>query len=212
MTERPILFNGEMVRAILEGRKTQTRRPVKNLANRDDYTFHENKDGTWELGADTGDGYGYKLRDIHCPFGQTGDRLWVRETAARVFVPDGTAANKAVLVYRADNPKGLLVPKQWAPSIHMRRWASRILLEIVNVRVERVQDISEADAVAEGIGKDEDGFFFIHTTHPKNTLFNVSALSLFPEFWNEPYPGSWERNDWVWVIEFKKVEVTDATN
>ncbi|HFF8969403.1 hypothetical protein [Serratia marcescens] len=182
MKERPVIFNGEMVRAILDGRKTQTRRalnwkrqPYTEMAERDDGSL-------WPWAED-----GERGGDIwfSCPFGEVGDRLWVRETF-------GDCGNR--LVYRADTEDGAASQvKRWVPSIHMPRWASRITLEITGVRVERLQDISEADAIAEG-----------GTKH-----FNIDW---FGPLWASIYGvDSWNSNPWVWVIEFRRVEVRDAS-
>jgi hypothetical protein len=235
--ERPILMNGEMVRAILAERKTQTRRLVKNLANMDDYTFHENKDGTWELGAETGDGFGYKLRDIRCPYGQPGDRLWVRETWQVDAPRDGSWDD--VVFYGCKDASLNFIPEKyrkpeyclfksnwdwddcvikWRPSIHMPRWASRIMLEIADVRVERVQEISEADAWEEGIGG-ELGPLDINGRVLFKSVWNALYARLYPKSSHSPkkiaktWPQeekrdmySWESNPWVWVIEFKVIE------
>lgn len=156
--ERPILFSGPMVRAIIEGRKTQTRRIVKPQP-----TF----DGKWWVHK------GYACNDedefrgglpffSDCPYGHVGDRLWVRETWAQVEGPPGVIHVGHVL-YRADacdnsgkrwssvrpgDPDGEV---RWKPSIHMPRWASRLTLDVTGIRAERLQDISEEDAIAEGV-------------------------------------------------------------
>ena len=187
MKERPILFSGQMVRAILDGRKTQTRRIVKNatgpfwnhsgyrIVMRDGFTF-------WETHGGIPNEYGPAFA---CPYGKPGDRLWVRETwAPAEWPPTGPPA-----VYRAD--EGMFASR-WKPSIHMPRWASRINLEVVSVRVERLQDISEEDALAEGITLVERG---------------TSPVDQFNKLWESINgPGSWEANPWVWVVEFKRIE------
>lgn len=180
MKERPILFSAPMVRAILDGRKTQTRRVVKGEALR-----WLNDGFTPKFVAD----YQNRL----CPYGKPGDHLWVRETFHTV---DGHSA-----FYRADyehNPKG---DKEhgivWTPSIHMPRWASRISLKIIGVRVERLQDISEKDAWAEGCeGFDDD------------VSGGKSGYCEYAELWEEINgKGSWDANPWVWVIKFKSPDV-----
>jgi len=143
MKERPILFSAAMVNAILSGRKTQTRRVVKPMSRKagGEYTG-------WVLPEYRTD----------CPYGQPGDRLWVRETFGSMIRNVGGTPHEK-LAYRADDPnavmcyssEGMEVPIKWKPSIHMPRWASRITLEIVSVRVERLNEISEQDAIAEGI-------------------------------------------------------------
>lgn len=203
--ERPILFSGPMVRAILEGRKTVTRRAISpKLVNRFDeprgpadvaagYPFVEFEDGYWPA-------------INFCPYGQPGERLWVRETC---FINDYRQAGVPIeeragvdVVYRADplpdweGEESLIT---WRPSIHMPRWASRILLEITDVRVERLQDISEQQALAEGvmsaerdIGPDGNGY---------------SPLELFGGLWVKLNGmDSWSANPWVWVVEFKRVQ------
>ena len=136
--ERPILCSAPDVMAILDGRKTQTRRIMKPQPNRtwpDEVTPH------WSVGGNrTLPGASNPLR---CPYGVPGDRLWVREAWR---LPDG--APKGWVDYRADDTRDGF---KWKPSIHMPRWASRITLEVTDVRVERLQDISEADAMAEGV-------------------------------------------------------------
>jgi hypothetical protein len=200
MKERPILFSGPMVRAILEGRKTQTRRIVKD-------PICTNQ----ELYADAGLIWygGFGLRKP-CKFGAVGDRLWVKETFCQP-----TFEEKCF--YRADMPihidrkeSGLnedidFVDSdfKWKPSIFMPRWASRITLEIVSVRVERLQWITEEDAKAEGV-EPYNAKMYVHGR-------GVLEHSYVPEYamlWNDINgAGSWSSNPWVWVIEFKKVEV-----
>lgn len=187
--ERPILFSGPMVRAILEGRKTMTRRPLKHA-----HLWEDMAVGYHAAGAQ---GPGWYFWDseypeegstkFDCPYGQPGDRLWVRET----FLPTpGLRNDVRAITYRADHPDGHGDCLKWYPSIHMSRWASRILLEIVSVRVERVREIKTGDAWNEGC--------------PHS---NVSAIDIwFKPLWNSTYPGSWDRNDWVWVIEFKRIQ------
>ena len=172
MKERPILFSGPMVRALLDGSKTQTRRVIKprHLA-----FFNQN------AAAMLND---WNERPL--PYGKPGDRLWVRETWH-----DASSSLHSCALYRADGID--LHWDKWTPSIHMPRWASRITLEITSVRVERLQDISEADAQAEGITSAEclecDGF-----------------VNAFSKLWEQINgPGSWDANPWVWAIEFRRL-------
>lgn len=211
MKERPILFSGAMVRAILEGRKTVTRRVVKQQP----------------VGGDTPSDLTVKMR---CPYGQPGDRLWVRETWADVNMCGAPA-----LAYRADEDvRDLMQGSQfldddgafnyqderwkkylfcdwyadlhlvrWRPSIHMPRWACRILLEITEVRVERLQDITEQQALAEGVAScaqdlDPDG-----NGYSPGELFSILWSSINGT-------DSWNANPWVWVVEFKRVEVANG--
>lgn len=211
--ERPILFSGEMVRAILEGRKTQTRRVVKPQPPHWTWTsvkaYAEAQGLTQEVPSLRGPDEGYWIKPS--PYGQPGDRLWVRETfycdrsptpKTPEEIAEVTAEDSGYLFYRADGePKweeGGKTP--WKPSIHMPRWASRLTLEVVNVRVERLQDICEADAKAEGV-----------TLAMQEELGNPGGLNWWQSLrqgyrvlWESINgPGSWEANPWVWVVEFK---------
>ena len=203
MNEHPILFSGEMVQAILEGRKTQTRRVIRTVPN--DFVPNPHNpydDGVWHfdhpdiMNAEQDERVTIPIR---CPYGVPGDLLWVREAWATPgnydsIKPSELAAShftRDQIVYRATEQYGD-VYYRWRPSIFMPRWASRITLEVVSVRVERVQDISERDAYAEGIGLDPT------LPHP---------LQWFKELWDSinakrGYP--WQSNPWVWVVEFRQ--------
>lgn len=170
--ERPILFSGEMVRAILDGRKTQTRRVMK----------HQN---------------GAHLAFQKCPHGNPGDCLWVRESF-RLSVP-AHEGQTGYPIYRA-NFKDDPILGIWKPSIHMPRWASRITLEITGVRVERVRDISEEDAKAEGWPRDQELFPTVNTSYKANLWFERLWDSI-----NAERGFGWDVNPWVWVLEFKRV-------
>ena len=185
---RPILFKDEMVRAILDGRKTQTRRVMKPQPEGGlDFTPFA------PFGVVNGKG-----NPLICRHGQPGDRLWVRETWQHLH-NEGQKAdqfeqwqqNSIDCFYLADesSPNNKPMSGRWRPSIHMPRWASRITLEITDVRVERLQDISNEDAVAEGIGTPCD--------------MRYAALDAFKPLWESINgPDSWEANPWVWVIEY----------
>lgn len=200
MTERPILMNADMVRAVLDGRKTQTRRPVKPqpyiIFWRDAY---DNADEAlfWRY-AEPREDWPYPR---FCPFGQIGDRLWVRETWQDTRSP-GEQENRRQIMYRADDDRSLI---GWRPSIHMPRWAARIILEITDVRVERVQDITEAAAKAEGVPPawlDVNG-------QDVNANAAPTFRQGFARTWNEIYAKkgpAWSTNPWVWVVEFRRVE------
>lgn len=189
MMERPILFSGPMVRALLDGRKTQTRRVVK-----------------WRGGLD--------MLGLPCPYGEPGDRLWVRETWAprdsEAFLRHEVEADK--LFYRADDERHLLTDGRWRPSIHMPRWASRITLEVASVRVERVQDITDADALAEGVTNYGDDSQF-----PPGFSMSTRAARKwrprreFRDLWdsiNGKRPGcAWSDNPWVWAVTFKVIRL-----
>lgn len=187
MRERPLLFTSPMVRAILAGRKTQTRRICKPQPSASAHTTAA--DGTpmrawWETGKEIND----------CPYGFAGDRLWVRETWANIGEPKAP-----IYAYRADTEDGerVRVDAPWKPSIHMPRAACRLVLKVTDVRVERLQSISEADAMAEG------------TQEPSLlpiTGARLTERSVFAALW-ESINGadSWAANPWVWAITFKRV-------
>ncbi|HIC1586789.1 TPA: hypothetical protein ACW0F8_001430 [Klebsiella pneumoniae] len=208
ITERGMIFNAEMVRAILEGRKTQTRRPIKWKQTR--FTeIGEREDGSkWPWSEDAEHAFDFWHP---CPFGSVGDRIWVRETfqgplfdfdLMDSYCKDSTPFEKSEFcVYKAD---GVPAPEFydaddelhccWRPSIHMPRWASRILLEITGVRVERLKSISDRDALREGCS----------TADMKS---GDCVADVFARLWASIYGSdSWNANPWVWVIEFKRVE------
>ncbi|HEJ6316887.1 hypothetical protein GHW12_15180 [Pseudomonas aeruginosa] len=200
--ERPILFNDQMVRAILEGRKTVTRRVVKDTGfYAIDAAIHGNDVALREREA----------LSTRCPYGEPGDRLWVRETWGLQVRSYGGGAGEFI-VYRATNPdaiycrssEGREYPVKWKPSIHMHRHSSRILLEITAVRVERLQDISEEQALAEGVRGEP-------CDHARQACSDIgcwgdTAKGAFGFLWEQLNgAGAWQANPWVWVVEFKRV-------
>ena len=218
MKERPILFSAPMVQAILTGNKTQTRRVVKNKVEGDNCTVIE------KLSPPR-----INVRDPRflqfCPYGQVGDRLWVRETWATKIKTVGNTPHEA-FTYRATEPNAVAcydcngneLPVKWKPSIFMPRAASRILLEITGVRVERLHDISEQDAIAEGIGFDviDQAIFFknyMSKSHFADDDFcnlddtNAPKKSYFSLWESINGRESLDANPWVWVITFKVVEL-----
>lgn len=235
MTERGMIFNGEMVRAILDGRKTQTRRimklqPKPSKSRPGDFWFSSKKLESMVHVSDLAPGnspiadYHLFIQEHCCPFGAVGDRIWVRETfqgplfdydLMDSYCKDPTPFEKPEFcVYKAD---GVPAPEFydaddelhccWRPSIHMPRWASRILLEITNVRVERLNAISEEDAAAEGVPPagsllpDYPGTFLT----PKGDF--ATAKVAFQRLWESIYGAeNWQANPWVWVITFRRVE------
>ena len=211
MKKRGMIFNAEMVRAILDGSKTQTRRIIQSAAKNMQARGHEVISHRAPGNKWYGD-YVYSMRDrsgvwqdftneqflAKCPFGQPGDRIWVRETWAEA---GGNAPE--LQLYRANYPDH--VPSsyenlksaeeiRWRPSIHMPRWASRITLEIADVRVERLNSISDTDANAEGVSADR--------LSPARYVFG----SLWQSIYGADNPQSWQANPWVWVIEFRRVD------
>jgi len=196
MKARPILFNTDMVKAILAGHKTQTRRAVNAdmAANFDEPRGAEDVPAGYPF-VETEDGYVSALK--LCPFGKPGDFLYVREAFAKV---PRTAYAQSTGVTKIINPEDeyqaaifragweRCKPGSWVPSIHMPRWASRLTLEITDVRVERLQEISNEDALAEGIGAPLDQRY--------------AAIDAFRPLWNSIY-GNWDVNPWVWVVEYK---------
>ena len=238
MKERGMIFNGEMVRAILDGRKTQTRRPIKWKQTRLT-EIGEREDGSkwpWSEDAEHACDFWHP-----CPFGAVGDRIWVRETWATLGNEDGCCVDwegnlckgderPAARIYRASceqrpgdyglwsipddaywkpHTKEHKFEGAWRPSIHMPRWASRILLEITDVRVERLNAISEEDAEAEGIDMealyDSQDCYDCIADH--NMTGRPTVTGAFKYLWESIYgEEGWKSNPWVWVIEFKRVE------
>lgn len=206
--ERPILMNGAMVRAVLDGSKTQTRRIIKPqpkpVPHRPgDYQWPCNAFQSMVSVADTRAPGAHGMAGDACPHGGHGDRLWVRETWAPH--PDFPETVRRT-VYRADRECEYDV-ERWTPSIHMPRLASRIQLEIVSVRVERLQDISDADIVAEGIdmealAESQDRYDIV--CKGSDASGRATARTAWRELW-ESTGGDWDANEWLWVIEFKRV-------
>ncbi|KPY33117.1 hypothetical protein [Pseudomonas syringae] len=204
--ERPILFSAPMVRAILSGQKTVTRRALKVQPRID-------ASGNFCVGgANYGqDIYGKPVTkhfvSSDCPYGQPGDRLWVREswqadTQVNEVAPRELSHGEPIQ-YPADGASrqtgcSMITPGKTRPSIHMPRWVSRILLEITAVRVERLQAISEEQALDEGVMSCEQDIY------PDRNGYE--PLELFGGLWTMINgDGSWQSNPWVWVVEFKPV-------
>ncbi|HIE8741900.1 hypothetical protein PAG80_18175 [Klebsiella quasipneumoniae] len=255
MKERGMIFNGEMVRAILDGRKTQTRRIMKvqpsedftpmNMALETDYKARwytpgiVDKDGYLQPASKEVFGVSNENEGYSCPFGAVGDRIWVRETWGVVsheldeggriqpWTPDrpataihempfGNGYYSGHAIYAADgdftwgDDDGYEDGRScWKPSIHMPRAASRILLEITDVRVERLNAISEEDAEAEGIDMealyDSQDCYDCIANH--NMTGRPTVTGAFKYLWESIYgEEGWKSNPWVWVIEFKRIE------
>lgn len=222
MKERPILFTGAMVRAVLAGTKRQTRRICKPAATLSAVVAVQDPDEQpfgqrpayltpgW-FGDEDGES------QFFSPYGAPGDRLWVRETHAPQ--PDcliswskwmaGAGGEKPIIHYAADASDRAWVEK-WRPSIHMPRWASRITLEVTGVRVERLQDISTNDAEAEGVARTGPGITYpfrdyLALAEPMRRFY-PRAQDSYRSLWESINgPGSWAVNPWVWVIDFKRI-------
>ncbi len=214
---KPIIFNGEMVKAILEGRKTQTRRVIKpqpvfdsaDLNGKPYFRWRGLERSQWALST-------------YCPYGQVGDRLWVRETWAPTYATGGHEYPDDVcwfewdeemygpldkdsqyldVCYRADG-EGVYPAEfdmgeiRWRPSIHMPRWASRITLEITGVKVERIQDISESDVEREGTPM----------VAPRPSGVDRVDFAYLWDSINGKGPKRWDVNPWVWALTFKVVK------
>lgn len=239
MKERPILFSAPMVRAILDGRKTQTRRTVKIQHPLDLPNYYATGRTLFELENQPGAFMEFRHTSqddpcftgspaaflLKCPYGQPGDRLWVRESteedcAGSVSLSRYRADGAFVLYSGCDDPafNGSIAhwnyPRRVLPSIHMPRWASRILLEIVSVRVERLNEISEADACAEGIECEPCDQTVCFKNYMSDNWIpawgdtdDTAAILSFESLWESINgQGSWQANPWVWVVEFKVVE------
>ncbi|BDD93501.1 hypothetical protein PanNE5_29410 [Pandoraea sp. NE5] len=195
--ERPILFSAPMVRAILDGSKTQTRRVMT-----DRHRWHFESIGDLAL----------------CPFGMPSDRLWVRETwgVADEWLHECVTEPPRTIAYRANLAAHNFDPAyavntsdwgwermRWRPSIHMPRWASRITLEVTGVRVERLQDISDKDCIAEGIGLNGAAEGVLLSGDLPESL----PRAMYRDLWESIYgTGSWSENPWVWVGGFERVD------
>ncbi len=252
MKERPILFSAPMVRAILDGRKTVTRRMVKGIElargeargvrvapNTFCYLDFDGVPGlSWRpFGGSPTVPYPPEKVEAACPYGGPGDRLWVRET----WAPCEASMRRGSFQYRADGAVGhrwstnggeegwsrnghtlglapndalgvwVGPPSRWRPSIHMPRWASRITLEVTGVRVERLQAITEADAVAEGVERAAGGWRNYDATFRRESFPDpvVSYRSLWESING---PDSWRAEPWVWVVSFRAPAPHDGSN
>lgn len=202
MTEKPIIFSTQMVQAILEGRKSQTRRIVKPqpiIDSNSGYVFCGRHKSIYKNDPHHED---WKIRFIkdHCPYGQPGNILWVRESYSPDYFRQGEHGYKADWT---ELSKEYLPSPKWKPSIHMPRSAARIFLKVENVIIERLQDISEADAEKEGV---------IDIVHPafvaSEAVDQFNCKTAFSALWDQ-INGSrapWASNPWVWVIEFSRRE------
>ncbi len=237
MRERPIPFSAPLVRAILEGRKTQTRRivqsPAKNMQRAGTTVIKHRppgdpwyRDHVWSMRNRMGVWGDYTEADFRalCPYGQPGDRLWVREAWQEIceagdgechcLPPADEPEPNHRIALRADEGWGWV--ETWRPSIHMPRWASRLTLEVTGVRAERLQAISQEDARAEGV---------VPLTPPHGSIAPDQKLSSGERFGDAPHRCAfaclwdeinadrgcgWDINPWVWVVEFRRIEQPPA--
>lgn len=216
----PILFSTAMVQAILEGRKTQTRRVVKGVNDHyyQSLVNHATGRHTFVLNGN----YNPSEKDvlhIKCRYGQAGDVLWVRETWCD---PEDNHGNSPGNLYKADfGPEP--VDWIWKPSIHMPKEACRIFLKVISIRVERLQDISEQDAIAEGVKLHHRGKHYLNyeDEHYKVTqfIYNLdTAVESYKSLWrlingrDSWNKSSWDNNPWVWVVEFELTEKPENFN
>lgn len=220
--ERPILFNADMVNALLAGRKTQTRRAL-SPANIRDINIASQLGECHPLNHLTEADMSYVLS--FCPFGQVGDLLYVRETHAVVGDPGKLPCPRRYLVYRADYPHCVSesfdrdsIPSiedvRFTPSIHMPKWAARIQLRITNIRLEKVVDISAQDAIAEGIETVELESSWYAGAHrayrdyeSQGGIYRNCPVDSFKTLWRST-GGKWDESVYVWAIDFKVVSTT----
>jgi hypothetical protein len=219
MKERPVIFNGEMVRSILEGRKKQARyivtpQPINSKVGMVNACYCGHPE-LWLVDGDVGSYTcnGLIAPEWLCPFGVIGDRLWVRETFAIGLCTESTLAYKAT--HKPDDlEEGWFEKIEWKRSSHMPRWASRINLEITGVRVERLKDITEEDASYEGMSftdyrldrfnQQRAGWLWKKSSKYEECL--QSARSAFGNLWESIHSEeSWNANPLVWVLEFKRL-------
>lgn len=241
MKERPILFSGPMVRAILAGTKTMTRRVVKPQLPRFEYDpaaccpecgTKPGHQHCWRVGGEI---------DLKCPFGQPGDRLWVKEALVKgkmLSILTGEETNADAALFEADGSPVLVTEQEfdagWSwkrpklPAMYCPRWASRLTLELTEVRVQRLQDISEEDAEAEGFpgsrsehwsaydpvtqgypeffAKPERAGLENIRQHPDHVITSADQFRRLWDDLNAKRGYGWDANPWTWAISFKRVD------
>lgn len=213
---RPILFSTPMVQAILEGRKTQTRRVVEPQPKSwvTDLYPEETRDfkgqtGRWILNGKTEKGRDWATGFINCRYGKVGDVLWVRESWNGVKDLNGKFSHYR---FKGDNDpfhNGM----RWKPSIHMPFEAARIFLKITDVRVERLQDITQQDSISEGIECIDHGAYWKNYDLKSEIKCYLNANHSFESLWQSINgKDSWNANPWVWVVEFKRIAKEEVTN
>ncbi len=214
MKERPILFSAPMVQAVLEDRKTQTRRIIKPQPDR--LVDLGRGPIPYRGAAPPPEMPSAKMSvPIDCPYGFAGDRLWGRENYRLDVAYDGgkptDAPPNAAVFYEAGGKVGDGVPGKQHPSIHMPRWATRLVLEVTEIRVQRLNDCSEADALAEGVVWSDrwQGFIVHGVEHPNRdfpVLARATAREMYAALWDVINgSGSWLSNPWIWAVTFKRI-------
>lgn len=221
MKERGIIFNTEMVKAILDGRKTQTRRIIKSVPTTHNFhgwvtsSTHKKNEGKACWAISDSPLLNEPIR-LNCPLGKIGDRLYVRETYCEGRIDEYDAEHPLDRYLYVDQSSEGIVYKEmcisddiriddvaWKPSIHMQKKLARIWLEITDIRVERLNCISQSDAIAEGSTPSHPSIDAIS----RECGFPDFSRSWFAQAWVDIYgKESWNNNPWVWVIAFKKVE------
>ena len=230
--ETGLMFKAPLVHAILEGKKTQTRRLVAMPRKRDSFVMLDHGKGFWPYQSDDGesevcsDGCEHRYSS---PFGMPGDRLYVRETWQHANFPLGPYSEGTPVFYRADylddphGPDGEKSPegkyRHWSPAIHMPKAAARIWLEVTGVRVERLQQITDADALAEGVDRTNTSIpgyarerfnqlWDSTTGRPELPENKNSKRYARAKHWLDTHPDTtgWAANPWVWVIDFKRID------
>lgn len=228
MTDRPIIFSGPMVRAILSGAKTQTRRAIRYFDGKAYATAPararwqppRNLEGDprswrdkWFAYDTAGGASAFPIYGLRCPYGIAGDRLWVRETWAH-----SAADRRRAMIYRADEGTARMALQEpefghWRPAIHMPRKACRTLLEIMAVRIERLREVTEQDALAEGVKQLGGHHLFkdyLQSTGSEERYLCTNACASYYTLWDlingDKRGFSWEANPWVWVVEFARIK------
>lgn len=219
MTDRPILFSGPMVRALLDGRKTQTRRIVKPQPSADAVDAGVTMSGNpaangvwcWLDAKDLMDA-SQVGETFRCPYGVPGDRLWVKETwglndclyGGSQPIPKARPIDlpaDALVFYATEDDAEIRNELRWRPSIHMPRWASRLTLDITEVRVERLHEISAADSLAEGVQCPTCEALQASACNGRGCFASIAA---YRDLWNHINgPDNWAANPWVWVVTFE---------
>jgi hypothetical protein len=214
MTEYPIIFSGPMVKAILEGRKTQTRRICRqgndNVGHYEAWAICPAKESGWIawFGQDSENIENFTKQaypnGFSCPYGKPGDRLWIRENFQYILLQSECTGPEDIRYQATADELELACTKRWRPSIHMSRWASRITVEVTEVRVQRLQAISKEDAISEGC---EFGNTHGLNVNEERERWHGPERQNFANLWDSinGKRAPWENNPWVWAISFRRI-------